>query len=422
MISKKLKPNKIIITALFLVAINLIDSNPVNAAWSVQLGSFKTLPGLKHLYDKLPDEIKKDLLICRSGEYYVARYGNVKSKAKTKKLAAIVKSNGFTSEVIECNMELCSAPKVVFKESAEIIDNVNHPTINQTQTPKIKKFPQLPKKQNQTYNPDQFFSRGADITVLPEITTKVILSSTDINRITCNNGHIKDVVYSKEKGLSVKISQNNAFVKFSITKQHINGRDELIYPKEPVELYFVCGQDATIYTLIGVPRKVPAQNIRLVSKKKQIKKNLSIFEGIPFEKKVLMITKSTFQDDIPDSFTVKMINDKKDFFQDLNIYLKRLIIAEGEGIELKEYLISIKQNYSKQKMILEEKYFLLPELTKNPIGITLEKTALSKGETGRLFIVEKSSEQKTEKSSKQNNVNEVPITKKISNQEENDAR
>ena len=418
MILKKSKINKIITAALLLVAINLIAGNTVNAAWSVQLGSFKTLPGLKHLYDSLPDEIKKDMLICRSGEYYVARYGNVESKAKTKQLVAIVKSNGFTSEVLKCNMELCSTPEVVFKLSTKNMGKIRHLAINKTQ--EFKNLPQLPQKQ--TYNPDQFFGRGADIIVLPEITTKVILSSTDINRVTCNEGYIKDVVYSKEKGLSVKISQNNAFIKFLVTKRHINGREELIYPNKPVELYFVCGSDATIYTVIGVPKKVPAQNIRLVSKKKQIKKTLSIFEGIPFEKKVLMLTKCTFQDDIPDSFTVKMVNDKKDFFQDLNIFLKRMIIAEGEGIELKEYLISIKPNYSKQKMILEEKYFLLPEITKNPIGITLEKTALSKGETGRLFIVEKTSEQKPEKISNQKKVNEVLVTEKNSDQRENDDR
>ena len=391
MILKKSKINKIITAALALAIISLIDCCPVNAAWSVQLGTFKSLSGLQHLYNNLPDTIKKDLLICRSGNFYVARYGMVENKAETKQLMATAKSNGFTPEVVKCNMELCSAPEIIFKESTKAAEQISRPMINPNQNTKIKipQLPKLPKKQTITYNPDQFFGSEADTIILPEITTKVILSSTDINRITCNDGPIKDVVYSKEKGLSVKINDNNAFIKFLVSKQYLAGQNKLVYPDKPVELYFICGSNADVYTVIGVPEKVPAQNIRLVSKKKQIKKNLSLFEGIPFEKKVLMITKCAFQDDIPDSFTVKAVNNKKDLFRDLNIFSKRTIVAEGEGIELQEYLISLKPGCSKQKIILEEKNFLLPELVKNPIGITLEKTILSKGETGRLFIVEK---------------------------------
>lgn len=394
MILKKSKINKIITAALALAIISLIDCSPVNAAWSVQLGAFKSLSGLQHLYDNLPDTIKKDLLICRSGNFYVARYGMVENKAETKQLVATAKSSGLASEVVKCNMELCSAPEVIFKESIKAAEHISHPPINPNKSSQKKRL-QLPKlpKQNITYNPDQFFGSEADTMILPEITTKVILSSTDINRVTCNDGPIKDVVYSKEKGLSVKINDSNAFIKFLVTKKHAGGRDELVYPHKPVEIYFICGSDAAVYTVIGVPEKVPAQNIRLVSKKKQIKKNLSLFEGIPFEKKVLMITKCAFQDEIPDSFTVKAANNQKYLFRDLNIFLKRTIIAEGEGIELKEYLISLKPGCSKEKIILEEKHFLLPELVKNPIGITLEKTAISKGETGRLFIVEKHGEE-----------------------------
>ena len=361
----------------------LIADSPVSAAWSIQLGTFKTLTGLRHMYNSLPDAIKKEILICRSGDYYVARYGFVANKAETKQLISTAKSNGLTPMVVECNTDLCSTPEAIFKESAKASHRITHPEIIQSISIPAK----APKKQKQTYNPDQFFGH-ADIMVLPEITTKVILSSTDINRITCDDGPIKDVVYSKEKGLSVKINNSNAFVKFLAVKK----RNELRYPEKPVELYFICGPDAAVYTVIAVPEKVPAQNIRLVSKKKRLKKNLSLFEGIPFEKKVLMLTKYAFQENIPESFTVRKADKKKYLSRDLNISLRRTIIAEGEGIQLKEYLVSIKQGSSRQKMTLEEKYFLLPELTENPIGITLEKTSLTKGETGRLFVVEKHSE------------------------------
>ena len=53
------------------------------------------------------------------------------------------------------------------------------------------------------------------VTVLPEISQTVELSNTDVNRFICTD-NIQDVVYSKEKGVVVKYSGKNAFVKFQI--------------------------------------------------------------------------------------------------------------------------------------------------------------------------------------------------------------
>ena len=347
------------------------------ASYSVQLGSFKTIAGLKSLYFNLPDDIKKDIMICKSGSYYTIRYGLVKNKRETKTLISKTANLGIKPVIVECGSELCSDPDIIF--------------LKKKLTAKKSKKPPLPVNNKLTYDSDNtvdFFS-GTTTFILPETTTKVILSNTDINRITCNDGPIKDVIYSEEKGLSVQINNNNAFVKFLAAKKHINGYNKLIYPKKPAELYFVCGAENSVYTLIAIPKKIPAQNIQLFSKKNKIKKNLSIFQGIPFEKKVLMLTKYAYQDEIPESFTIKTANTKIDIFNELNLFLKRTVIAEGEGIELNEYLISIKPGWSKEKITLEEKYFLLPELAKNPIGITLEKTYLGKGKTVRLFIVQK---------------------------------
>lgn len=52
--------------------------------------------------------------------------------------------------------------------------------------------------------------------ILPEVTTAVELSSSDINRIVCS-GPINDLIFSKEKGLEGHFVGNNAFVKFAIT-------------------------------------------------------------------------------------------------------------------------------------------------------------------------------------------------------------
>jgi conjugal transfer pilus assembly protein TraK len=225
------------------------------------------------------------------------------------------------------------------------------------------------------------------MSVLPEVATKVLLSNRDVNRIICMNGPIKDIIYSKEKGITVKTNGNNAFVKFLISRDPATG--DFIYTKIPSELYVVCGSDSTVYTLITVPRDIPAQTVQLISHKKEIKKNLSLFEGIPFEKKVLLLVKDAYRDKIPESFTVKVLNRPLNIFRDIDISLKRQIIADGEGLGLKEYVLTLRPTSTKTQMHLEEKFFLLPELAQKPVGIALEHMTLQKGRVSRLFIVER---------------------------------
>jgi hypothetical protein len=73
----------------------------------------------------------------------------------------------------------------------------------------------------------------------------------------------------------------------------------------------------------------------------------------------------------------------------VNIYFNRLIIAEGEGLVLKEYIVSLKKTAPQDEIAIKEQHFLLPELTKKPIGITIEDFSLSKKQSTRVFIVER---------------------------------
>ncbi|MBW1795642.1 MAG: type-F conjugative transfer system secretin TraK, partial [Deltaproteobacteria bacterium] len=117
---------------------------------------------------------------------------------------------------------------------------------------------------------------NTSVHVMQEVPTKVTLSNRDINRITCPDGAlVKDVVYSSEKGVSVKIEGSNAFVKFLVIKDTITGKQK--YRLDPVEFYVIC-EENQIFTLIGQPQKIPAQHIRLVRTAQRVKKNLSLFE------------------------------------------------------------------------------------------------------------------------------------------------
>jgi conjugal transfer pilus assembly protein TraK len=222
--------------------------------------------------------------------------------------------------------------------------------------------------------------------VLPEVTTKILLSNRDVNRIICQNGPIKDIIYSQEKGISVKTSSNSAFVKFLISTNPMAG---LTYSETPSEIYVVCGDDNTVYTLIAEPKNIPAQTIELASSKKIIKKTLSLFEGLAFEKKVILLIQSAYRHDVANDLTVKIINQPIDVFREMDVLFGRQIIADGEGLTLNEYILSLKPTSTKAEMPINEKFFLVPELTQKPVGIALEHMTLNMGHASRLFIVEK---------------------------------
>ena len=58
--------------------------------------------------------------------------------------------------------------------------------------------------------------------VTPEIPVALRLSARDINRVTCQAGDIKDILYSKEKGMTVSFSGKDAFIKYKYTKSRQN--------------------------------------------------------------------------------------------------------------------------------------------------------------------------------------------------------
>lgn len=223
--------------------------------------------------------------------------------------------------------------------------------------------------------------------VFPEITMQVNLSSSDVNRVTCKSD-IRDVVYSQEKGLKVKYSGKNAFLKFLVAKQD----DTVKYAKDPVEVFIICGENT--YNMIAIPKRIPSQTVRLDSgKADRIQKNASIFSGQPFEKKLTSLIKSAYMEETPESYKVDIKQEEIKAFKDLEVFLRKVIQVEGEGFFLKEYLVTDK-NLS--AIELSEKSFLTRMFAKRPLAIVVEKPRLKKGESTRVFIVESTGEANVE--------------------------
>ncbi len=226
---------------------------------------------------------------------------------------------------------------------------------------------------------------ASDVFVPPETPTKVVMSNTDVNRIVAPS-YIKDVVFSKEKGVIVKFTNNNAFVKFLIKK---NPDGTVEYTSTPSELYVVT--EDTVYTIIAIPKRVPARTIRLMgSDLKRIQINRAMFEQLPYERRIVKLIRSVYMDKIPGSWTVENTNENyNDVINFLNIRLIRTVKVEGEGLKLKEYLVQIKPDSSLKKVELSEKLFLKPQLAKGLLAVSLSDLSLKKGDTAVLFMVER---------------------------------
>lgn len=232
---------------------------------------------------------------------------------------------------------------------------------------------------------DEGSQEGEWPTVIPpEVATKIRLSSSDLNRISCSS-EIKDALTSTEKGVVVKITGKDAFVKFKVTKRG----DKLVYSTTPTELYVVCGDET--YSMVAVPQRVPSQTIRLSSgKERKIKDNAALYSGLPFEKMMLKAIQDVYTEQIPDSYTVSRSDRRIDAFKEVRMVLKRVVDVEGEGLRIKEYLVSLKDGHKEFRM--NEKMFIRTGLAENPVAISLERHILRPGDTTRAFVVEQRGE------------------------------
>lgn len=222
--------------------------------------------------------------------------------------------------------------------------------------------------------------------VSPEVTTKIRLSSSDVNRISCST-EIRDALTSTEKGVVIKITGKDAFVKFKVTKRP----DKMVYSTTPTELYVVCGDET--YSMVAVPQRIPSQTIRLSSGKiRKMKDNAALYAGLPFEKMMLKAIQDVYTEQIPDSYTVTGKDQRFDSYRELRLVLKRVVDVEGEGLRIKEYLVSLKDGTKEFRM--NEKMFIRTELVENPVAISIERHVLRQGDTTRAFVVEQRGERK----------------------------
>ena len=233
--------------------------------------------------------------------------------------------------------------------------------------PKVKK----PKKITLKTLPDVF--------VKPEVITKVKVSNRDVNRIV-SPFPIKDIVYSKEKGVMVSFVGKNAFVKFAIKKLPFGGYEYIVVP---TELYIVT--TGGVYTIIAEPTAIMGRTIRLTGGTfNKIKQNQAIFSQLPYEKKIITIIKSVYTNNIPATWDVLHPAVKPVKLGCMTARLLEFVNIEGTNFDLKEYEIT-----SSQSVNITEKNFINPKLSKTPAAIALTHFKVDKDNPSYLFIVER---------------------------------
>jgi len=218
---------------------------------------------------------------------------------------------------------------------------------------------------------------GRPVTITPEKTVWVEISSTDVNRVVCMNGTITDINFSQEKGLIGKNNGREAFLKI----QAIEEKGKIKYSTTPVEVYITCGGET--YGFIGTPKRIPTKTIYLLDPKKKIDE--AKLGSSEIDKAVQEILTTVLKDVVPPSWEPL----KGQAVYNLNrfkAFNNRTWKIPGIGILVRDFILSTNLEVS---CPLSEEDLLHPKLTKNPIAISIVDHAIQRGKSTRAVIIEK---------------------------------
>ncbi|MCP3922828.1 MAG: hypothetical protein GY714_09610 [Desulfobacterales bacterium] len=372
---------------LYIILITLLLLNTASAL-TLQIGKEKkSMPEVENAINNLKSiENKENAFICSSGMNFIVAYHKF---PKTNKEAEQIKTslekleesaikiidmpsaNCFSNKLIRKKLP---KPRKTLKGGLRIINNNKQRSVVKIK-PYTKKFINKPVEYETT------------VYVNPERTTKIMFSNRDQNRITCQNGIVKDIIFSKENGAEENKHGKNAFIKFLIMKDSTTG--EYIYADRYTKFDIICGDDQ-FYSILAKPVNIPGQHIILKDPIGRVKKNISLFKGKAFEEKLKIIAEQALKEKYPESYQKSVVNkENRALIQaGIKIKLKRVIKIHGEGLKIKEFNLILKQDHKKDKVNVTEKNFILNELSKNPVAITMWPLFIGKIHPTRLIIIE----------------------------------
>jgi len=184
------------------------------SVYTVRLGEFKTIPAITEFYRLIPEKYHKNTMVCRSGINYILNCGAYAQEKDIQPLFLQLKEMGLNPQITKQNFK---------SESSDCSEADAFFSFTQYPLPPMAPAPVQQAPYADLNDPDVIRSIENTRKILPEVTTKILLSNRDVNRIICQNGPIKDIVFSQEKGMTVKTHDNNAFVKFMMAGSAMAG-------------------------------------------------------------------------------------------------------------------------------------------------------------------------------------------------------
>jgi conjugal transfer pilus assembly protein TraK len=235
-----------------------------------------------------------------------------------------------------------------------------------------------------------------DQVVKPEVTTAVLVSNRDVNRLVCDDD-IQDVVWSEERPVKVQREGSSVLVKFLVQKQG----ESYTNVSDPVDLHIFCA--GAVYTVVLHPQAMDSATVRLIPPVAKTAARLAReWSALPLEDKVQRLTLMAFHSDYPEGVQRKPIFDN-DARKHVTLYTRDNngdavavagvtvtgvyeLSAEGTGLKATEYEVR-----SSQARELRETDFLSPAFG-DEVSVTLDPLKVVAGQPARLIVVSRSVE------------------------------
>lgn len=201
---------------------------------------------------------------------------------------------------------------------------------------------------------------------------EVPVSNTGINRIVSDQEihHIKvpdtDKIAVEQAGQDA----HNAFIDIKGTKSET--------------IYIVT--ESTVYSIKVKPTKMLPQTLHLVYEKKE--KVVVPLIGNEREKVAVKLIKEAYKEGpLLEQARITRMSAKKRLIKDVEIRAYRRYDWDEDGLSVTLYVIQLKKGFNLDRLEVSEKMFLIPELCREPLGLSLSRDYITKTDHTRLFVV-----------------------------------
>jgi hypothetical protein len=195
------------------------------------------------------------------------------------------------------------------------------------------------------------------------------VSNSEINRIVSDQ-EIHTIKVPESAKLSVDGGGHNAFLEVK------GNKSEVIY----------ITTETTVYSIKIKPTKIGAQKLHLVFDKKQ--KVVVPLIGNEREKVAVKLIKAAYKEgEILEKARTTRLSEKKKLIKNIEIRAYRRYDFDEDNLNVTLYVLRLGKEFNLEKIDISEKMFLIPELCKEPLGLSLSRDYLTKKDYTRLFIV-----------------------------------